>query len=780
MNQSTSIDETRQGNPLDSDLLHAALTYAARGWRVMPLHSVQEGHCTCGRADCDSPGKHPRTAHGLKDATTDENTIRAWYARATAANNIAIVTGAASGLVIVDADGPEGLDSLTTLLGCDPRWLETPRVKTGKGWHVYFRHPGGAVRNFVKKLPGVDLRADSGYVVAPPSRHASGAAYQWSEGFSPDDVPLADMPAELRALCESQPSPRASVGETPTGDPIPDGARDNTLTSLGGTMRRRGMTYEAILAALYEENQRRCVPPLPDMDVMRIAKSVARYEPAESAAVEPEPSEPVLPGWTPPPPLTPIRGPAFLKEFVEIMQPVVPGLPLDWSVFAFLTGASALLTHIRMANLRPNLYFMGIGAAGTGKSLVLSRVKRIVRRIAKTTDVPLQLVTSSSVQGLLLAATQGAVFAVYDEYAGTLKAIKNQEHLVNLKETLNFLYDGESLSHRLRKKTDSFEVEQVAVVLAATNQPGFRANVDQDDMVNGYLSRFLIVAADPKRQLMESDPDDDALDALADRLAEHLKTSRDVSWACFGTSWPWTETREAAAEPIARVEVPQIMVCGDGREVSTDRVLRFPQAVETQIDLDDYDLGYWYFAMLREASMRTGGEATINLETLTDEPSPDATAGRVLVQAMKIAVILEMLEAQPRVRAFAEPDRLPSGATVGDRYLAVRDRNIEQAIALAQRSQRFAERTYRWLTSNEDQRLADQIERILLAHPKGIIRSELYKATHTKGVVWFNRVLEMLDRSGRAIKSHRQSGRRGGRPAECWFHVVHARTREVA
>ena len=83
------------------------------------------------------------------------------------------------------------------------------------------------------------------------------------------------------------------VGATPTasqirsvhtvhGD-IPDGSRDNTLTSLAGTMRRRGMSEPAILAALRVENEARCRPPLPLADVERIARSVAGYEPGDPA-----------------------------------------------------------------------------------------------------------------------------------------------------------------------------------------------------------------------------------------------------------------------------------------------------------------------------------------------------------------------------------------------------------------------------------------------------------------------------------------------------------------
>src|SRR6266700_2778202 len=79
--------------------LDAALTYAQKhGWAVLPIHTPRGGQCSCGNPTCTSVGKHPRTPHGVKDATTDEATIRDWWTRWPDAN-IGIATGADSGLV---------------------------------------------------------------------------------------------------------------------------------------------------------------------------------------------------------------------------------------------------------------------------------------------------------------------------------------------------------------------------------------------------------------------------------------------------------------------------------------------------------------------------------------------------------------------------------------------------------------------------------------------------------------------------------------------------------
>ena len=101
--------------------------------------------------------------------------------------NVAIVTGAISGIVVIDVDGDEGNQTIAQF-GGPP---STPTVKTGKGKHYYFKHPGFEIRNKVGFLPGIDIRGDGGYAVAPPSTHENGQQYTWEVGL---ETPLADLP----------------------------------------------------------------------------------------------------------------------------------------------------------------------------------------------------------------------------------------------------------------------------------------------------------------------------------------------------------------------------------------------------------------------------------------------------------------------------------------------------------------------------------------------------------------------------------------------------------
>lgn len=192
----------------------AAVIYAARGWAVFPCHAPAPGPggCSCGEATCASPAKHPRVRGGLHAASTDERDVARWWRRWPDAN-VAIRTGAESGLVVLDVDprhdGHRTLDRLLSEHGPLP---EARTVATGGGgFHVYFAHPGGAVRNDAGRRvgPGLDVRGDGGYVIACPSVHASGDRYQLRSGGSL----TPDLPGWLTARLEAPPpSPPPTPG----------------------------------------------------------------------------------------------------------------------------------------------------------------------------------------------------------------------------------------------------------------------------------------------------------------------------------------------------------------------------------------------------------------------------------------------------------------------------------------------------------------------------------------------------------------------------------------
>ncbi len=151
-----------------NNVLACALWYASLGWPVFP---------------CRPGAKEPLTAHGVLDATIDEQTIRSWWAKWPAAN-VAIATGAKAGLVVLDVDprhgGDESLAALEAKYGKLPSTVEC--LTGGGGRHLYFKYPGGTIKNATALggWPGLDVKGDGGYVIAPPSIHPSGERYRWA------------------------------------------------------------------------------------------------------------------------------------------------------------------------------------------------------------------------------------------------------------------------------------------------------------------------------------------------------------------------------------------------------------------------------------------------------------------------------------------------------------------------------------------------------------------------------------------------------------------------
>lgn len=167
--------------------LAAALQFAGYQWSVIPI-----------RARAKRPLiKWREYQHRL--ATAAE--ISEWYRKWPEAN-VAIVTGAISGLVVLDIDPRhDGEHSLAQWEKTyEPLPLSVESRTGGGGRHVYFQHPGGVIHNRVGIVPGIDLRGDGGCVVAPPSIHSSGQAYTWVKGHEPGTLALAELPDWLLTL----------------------------------------------------------------------------------------------------------------------------------------------------------------------------------------------------------------------------------------------------------------------------------------------------------------------------------------------------------------------------------------------------------------------------------------------------------------------------------------------------------------------------------------------------------------------------------------------------
>lgn len=193
--------------------LEAALSAAALGLHVHP---------------CQPRGKAPILTGWLTRATCDPTQISAWWTTRPDAN-IGVLTGAPSGIVVLDVDprnaGDESLAELERRHGPLPATWEA--LSGGGGRHLYFLHPGGHVPCSSGKLgPGLDLKADGGNVLGPGSVHPeTGRPYCWEILHTPTDTPLAPLPAWLLALLIAGPTPTTTPLD-PQGD-LPDVTPEN-------------------------------------------------------------------------------------------------------------------------------------------------------------------------------------------------------------------------------------------------------------------------------------------------------------------------------------------------------------------------------------------------------------------------------------------------------------------------------------------------------------------------------------------------------------------------
>jgi len=260
----------------------AALIYASKlEWLVLPLHSILDGKCTCSNVSCSSPGKHPRTQNGVKDASKDLRIITDWWQKWPDAN-IGIATGRESRFFVLDVDGQDGADSLYQLVSIHGRLPDTVESLTGSGGrHILFQYPADmVVGNKVALSPGLDIRGHNGYIVAPPSNHISGKQYNWEASSRPVEVATAVAPEWLLKILYQPQDLKRTVEDWRqlVNQGVAEGKRNTSIASLAGHLFRNYIDPWIVLDMLLSWNKSKCRPPLDDGEVALIVDSVAKLE----------------------------------------------------------------------------------------------------------------------------------------------------------------------------------------------------------------------------------------------------------------------------------------------------------------------------------------------------------------------------------------------------------------------------------------------------------------------------------------------------------------------
>ena len=247
--------------------LQQALAYRRRGFSVIPIKPKD---------------KTPLIAwEPYQTEVASESTIKHWF-ESFANANIGLVTGAISDCVVIDPDSEEAKNKLKELL---PNYdlSKVPRSHTGKGWHLFFKHPGVGIPNRTGVLPNVDVRGDGGYVVAPPSIHPNGKEYKWEV---PLNGPLPELPVELFKLI-SAPAGNTESGYRERFDTagalagVPEGQRDATVFKLACKLRNADVPRD-MAEGLVIEAARNCQPPFSERAALdKVARAYQKYEPRD-------------------------------------------------------------------------------------------------------------------------------------------------------------------------------------------------------------------------------------------------------------------------------------------------------------------------------------------------------------------------------------------------------------------------------------------------------------------------------------------------------------------
>jgi hypothetical protein len=253
-----------------SALRDAALKLAECGFRVFPVKART---------------KTPLINDNINRATTGVNIVSGWWAKGQ--HNIAVATGIGSNVFVLDVDGDQGEETLSSLELEHGKLPTTVEVTTGNGRHLYFQYPrsGVVIRNSQCRndIPGLDVRGNGGYVLVPPSIHPSGREYTWSAATEFADAPhwLLDIitskgrPADKPEPVQATP-PDAWVSFLSDG--VDGSRRGSAVARLSGLLLRKFLDPMVTLELCRMFNRQRCNPPLADDEVTDIVGTICERE----------------------------------------------------------------------------------------------------------------------------------------------------------------------------------------------------------------------------------------------------------------------------------------------------------------------------------------------------------------------------------------------------------------------------------------------------------------------------------------------------------------------
>lgn len=711
-----------------SPFLDAALDLAAAGFRVFPLGARR---------------KTPATKHGLRDATTDPEQIRRWWAAMPSAN-----VGAATGepADVLDVDGPDGEATLSRLVDRYGPLPRTTEQRTGRGRQFFFA-ADPRLRNSAGKIGlGIDVRAAGGYVVAPPSVHPTGARYAWTvrDGYAP--WPEWLLEAQLREAREaSQPPPPPPPAPRRSGRygaaaldsaaarvaAAPEGTRNDTLNREAHSVAQLAAGGELDAAeaetALLEAAR---AAGLPEAEARRTLDSAFRAGTTKPRRA-PEPRN-----------IVPISSPAAPAD-VRI-EPIVPEPerwpePLDEAAYYGILGELARLIapHTEadpVAVLAHELVFFG-SAVGHGPHFRIGASRHhAVENCILVGD------TSKGRKGTAEAEARRPYQLLEDPWTGRLAS---------------GLSTGEGLLHAVR---DAVEKEEP---------------IREGKGRNGRIVGTERVVADPgetDKRLVAVESEWGRVLRAMERDGSTLSSVIRQVYDC-----PHVAEVKTRSNPI-RATDPHVSIVG---HITREELLRYLDRTD---QANGFANRFLYLLVRRSRELPNGGSLSD-----TDVRPIAARLGRVLETARAIGEMKRTRESQATWEAVYGPlsrarDGIVGGITnraeahvlrLSMVYALADGRNeidvphLEAALALWTYAEDSAEAIFGTSLGNPD---ADEILRNLAHAPEGLTRTELHACFgRNLPEPRLTMALDLLARRGLARGQREITPGQRGRPTERWF-----------
>ena len=619
---------------------------------------IADGRCTCGRNDCHTPGKHPRTKNGLRDATTDVQEIQNWWSQWPNAN-IGVRTGAQSGIVVIDIDprhgGDDALAELEARYGQVQSTVES--ITGGGGRHLIYKHPGQPVHNSAGSVgPGIDVRGDGGYFLAPPSAHISGNKYVWEASSHPDDIEIPPLPSWLVQELSKPESSRSSnstgwVEEAIRG--VPEGMRDITCIKLAGYLIGAGISPSVATDFISTTFGMRSDPPFPRNEIeKKVASAVRMDERRKEGAFFDSSFNSMYPLDVLPP---------LAKGFVEQQAKALGAAP-DFIATPFLAMVGAVIGNTVCLKIKegwleyPFIWAVVVGEPASAKSPALeaalsplmalqseavNRFKREMKdwkNISRAQNESPSLIPKPSPEhylstdttpeaiGPMLESSPGLLL-LRDEVSGWVMGFDNYRRGGERQQHIQ-MWSG-TLIKIDRKKEESVYVDNPVVCLVGGIQPDLIPSLAKDVKIrDGFVERFLW--SYPKRSALRwttYEPDPRLMERVLE-LLRHLRNPRD--------------------EPVVLVLSP------GARDV----------------------WGRWYDEMMKQAHSRGGLTGGVQ--------------AKLPRQVARIAIVLHCLADGSLKESEISADTLRSAMEICDYHLIHAQRALHQH---EQRDQRFGDST---------------------------------------------------------------------------------------